>query len=335
MIHLLPTELLWTVLHNLEYQDLDTLLKIKRIEPAILHYIQAHYKFHYKVSSLLRLYEAITPTQRQEVDTKNKLAQEILQNICTQVEYVPKLEHCSKFTELLEVVQQLTIQRILAPDFKCNGLEHDYAALCLGIRSLYLHTPSIRVLHDPKYRRRSTKHPLAPFLPRDYTYVWRHHCLQQQEQRTTVDRDTRIRFANFFGGLFDVTSLYLESNLDGSFEECVREALVTGNAEDLLIMCVAADRHVDVEDMCMMVTHAGEQLRHYLDTMDTWMTTDPTPQQELRMRRDNEIRAQEDLENESPPPEWLIPDRYKVDKNTVLRLKLMDNLYKKGWRWFQ
>lgn len=149
MIHLLPTELLWTVLHNLEYQDLDILLKIKRIEPAILHYIQTHYKFHYKVSSLLRLYEAITPTQRQEVDTKNKLAQEILQNICTQVEYVPKFEHRSKFTELLEVVQQLTIQRILAPDFKSNGLEHDYAALCLGIRSLYLHTPSIRVLHDP------------------------------------------------------------------------------------------------------------------------------------------------------------------------------------------
>lgn len=122
-----------------------------------------------------------------------------------------------------------------------------------------------------------------------------------------------------------MTSLYLESNLDGSFEECVREALVTGNVEDLLIMCVAADRIVDVEGMCMMVTHAGEQLRHYLDTMDTWMTTDPTPQQELRMRRDNEIRNQPIIDNNdssSPPPEWLIPDRYKVEKSTILRLKV-------------
>lgn len=120
-----------------------------------------------------------------------------------------------------------------------------------------------------------------------------------------------------------MTSLYLESNLDGSFEECVREALVTGNVEDLLIMCVAADRPVDVEGMCMMVTHAGEQLRHYLDTMDTWMTTDPTPQQELRMRRDNEIRSTQEDSNNSPPPEWLIPDRYKVEKSTVLRLKVI------------
>lgn len=149
MIHLLPTELLWTVLNNLEYGDVDTLLKVKRIEHAILHYIQVHYKFHYKITSLLRLFEAITPTQRQEIDTKTKLAQDILQHICTQVEHVPKFEHRTKFSELLDIVQQLTIQRILATDFKSNGLEHDYASLCLSIRSLYLHTPSIRVLHDP------------------------------------------------------------------------------------------------------------------------------------------------------------------------------------------
>lgn len=118
-----------------------------------------------------------------------------------------------------------------------------------------------------------------------------------------------------------MTSLYLESNLDGTFEECVREGLVTGNVQDLLIMCVAADRQVDVEGMCMMVTHAGEQLRHYLDTMENWMTTDPTPQQELRMRS----VAANSLEDEDqrPPPEWLIPDRYKVDKDTILRLQVI------------
>lgn len=103
--------------------------------------------------------------------------------------------------------------------------------------------------------------------------------------------------------------------MDGTFEECVREALVTGNVQDLLIMCVAAARPVDVGGMCMMVTDAGEQLRHYLDTMDNWMTTDPTPQQEFRMNQD----ADRDI---NPPPEWLIPDRYKVDKNTILRLQV-------------
>lgn len=149
MIQLLPTELLWTVLNNLEYQDLDTLWKIKRLEQTILYYIQTHYKFHYKISSLLRLYEAITPTERQQLETKTEMANKILQFICTQVESVPKFEHRTKFSELLDIVQQLTLQRILSSDFKSNGLEHDYAGLCLEVRGLYLHTPSIRVLHDP------------------------------------------------------------------------------------------------------------------------------------------------------------------------------------------
>ncbi|CAO3585433.1 unnamed protein product [Absidia cylindrospora] len=46
--------------------------------------------------------------------------------------------------------------------FLNRDLDRDYAALCLDIRHCYLHTASIRGLHDPKYRRRSTKHPLAP-----------------------------------------------------------------------------------------------------------------------------------------------------------------------------
>lgn len=163
---------------------------------------------------------------------------------------------------------------------------------------------------------------MAPFLPRDYTYVWRHHC-------ATPHTPIHTRFALFFGSLFDVTSLYLESNLDGSFEECAREALVTGNVEDLLIMCVAADRPVDVDHMCMIVTHAGEQLRQYLETMDTWITTEPTPQQELRMQQHEQYRLAENAQDanvssssSNDPPEWLIPDRYKVQPDTILRLKV-------------
>lgn len=132
----------------------------------------------------------------------------------------------------------------------------------------------------------------------------------------------------------------MESNLDGSFEECAREALVTGNVEDLLIMCVAADRPVDVDRMCMMVTHAGEQLRQYLETMDTWVTTEPTPQQELRMQQNHQLlesehHAEASLSSStySPssndPPEWLIPDRYKVKPDTILRLRVSISIKRK------
>jgi hypothetical protein len=116
----------------------------------------------------------------------------------------------------------------------------------------------------------------------------------------------------------------LESNLDGSFEECAREALVTGNVQDLLVLCVSADRPIDVEGMCMMVTHAGEQLRLYLETMETWITSDPTPQQALRMQQERSFRLVHDEETseDNTPPEWLIPDRYKVHPDTILRLKV-------------
>ncbi|KAI8375523.1 hypothetical protein BD560DRAFT_71475 [Blakeslea trispora] len=331
MLDLLPNELLWNVFSHLSYQDLDRLSEIKPISTTTIYFIQQHYNFHYKTNTLLGLYEAITPTERHSKETKHEFANKILQSICTQVVELPKFEHRNKFTELLDIVQQFVIDRILADDLKA-GLEHDYANLCLEVRSLYLHTPSIRVLHDPKYRRRSTKHPLAPFLPRDYTYVWRQHCAEPMKDRTK-----HTRFALFFGSLFDLTSLYLESNLDGSFEECVREALVSGNAEDLLIMCIAAYRPVDVEGMRMMVTHAGEQLRHYLETLDNRVTTDPTPQQEYRMQQQQQqqpLFEGDDMQH-TGPPEWLIPDRYRVAEDTVLRLKLMDHLYRKGWRWFQ
>lgn len=131
----------------------------------------------------------------------------------------------------------------------------------------------------------------------------------------------------------------------------MREALVTGDVESLLVMCAAAGKPVDVEGMCMMVTLAGEQLWSYLDTMEDWLANDPNPQQRARMQgfnaqhqeeplgqdpADNLNRAQADAYNRpsSPPPDWLLPSRYNVEPDTKLRLKLLDHLYKKGWHWF-
>lgn len=148
MIELLPNEVFWLVLSHLEYKDLEELQAIKSLSKTTTHYIQQHYQFQYKINSLLRLFEAITPTERHSKDTKLKFSQQILQQICKQVEVLPKIDHRAKFTELLDIVQQFIVTRILSEDLKA-GIEHDYANLCLEIRSSYLHTPSIRVLHDP------------------------------------------------------------------------------------------------------------------------------------------------------------------------------------------
>jgi len=148
MIDFLPNEVFWLILNHLDYQDIEQLQLIPQLSKTALHYIQQHYPFHYKTSSLLRLFEAITPSERQSKDTKLKFSQQILQQICKQVEVLPKMDHRAKFTELLDIVQQFIVARILSPDLRA-GIEHDYANLCLEIRSQYLHTPSIRVLHDP------------------------------------------------------------------------------------------------------------------------------------------------------------------------------------------
>ncbi|KAL1934776.1 hypothetical protein VTP01DRAFT_6958 [Rhizomucor pusillus] len=348
MLQELPTELLCAVLTQLEYDDLDTLLQIVSIEPIVRHHVLRRYRFHYQVSSLLRLFESFTPSERERQESEGDLANQLLQLICYSVEKQPKFEHRSKFTELLDIMQYLVVRRILSPELR-PGLEKDYASLCLKIRHIYLHTPSIRVLHDPKYRRRSTKYPLAPFLPRDYTWVWRSQCASALEvlrsstldrkPRLIRDRDIRLRFAYFFGSLFKLTSLYLESNLDGTFEECVREALVSGDVESLFVMCKAASKPVEVFEMCMVVTHAGEQLWNYLDTMEDWLATDPTPEQRARLERSNNeatagARDGQDQYTDASPPEWLMPERYRVHQDTKLRLQLMKNLYQMGWRWY-
>ncbi|KAF7730297.1 hypothetical protein EC973_002541 [Apophysomyces ossiformis] len=344
MLNQLPIELLCSVLSWLEYDDLDTLLQFDSIAPIVRHHLHRHFRFHYQTTSLLRLFESLTTTERNKQETRSEMATHLLQLICHIVEKCPKYDHRTKFTELLDTLQQLVVRRILSTDMR-TGLEYDYASLCLQVRHTYLHTPSIRVLHDPKYRRRSTKHPLAPFLPRDYTWIWRSHCAgavdllkkntltQVLEDRQVIQmRDRRLRFARFFGSLFEVTSLYLESNLDGTFEECVREALVVGDVEDLLAMCVAAGRPVDVDEMCMMVMQAGEQLWSYLDMMHDWVTTNPTPQQEARLHgwetddnvnpNEQSLSQQEQQQSLLFSAECMLPDRYKVQAQSKLRLKV-------------
>lgn len=314
MIQSLPIELFWSILNYLDYSDLQQIQTVEPLTKHTQHYIQVHFPFHYKITLLLQQFE-IT----QEIEST---AKESLESICEQVQDLHVFDRKTKFNELLAILQQLTVERVLAPDLE-EGLERHYTFLCLEIRSRYLHTASIRGLHDPKYRRRSTKHPLAPFLPRVFTFIWRENCSQKVDE----NRKIRTRFANYFGSLFEVTSLYLESNLDGTFEECVREALVTGNVQDLLILCLAAGRPVEEDEMCRMVYMAGEQFRAYLDSMSRWMDTDPTPQQELRMQYNQSLRDQRQAEGvteEEMIPEWLIPDRYKVHKDTIIFFYLVD-----------
>lgn len=148
MLQLLPNELLWLVLNHLDYAEVKRLASIKPLQSKITQYMQQQYPFQYKLTSLLSLFEAITTSERQLAETKLEFANQILQLICKSVEPHPKFDHRTYFTELLDVLQQFILDRILTPDLK-RGLEVDYANLCLQIRSIYLHTPSIRVLHDP------------------------------------------------------------------------------------------------------------------------------------------------------------------------------------------
>ncbi|KAI8327817.1 hypothetical protein BC941DRAFT_446267 [Chlamydoabsidia padenii] len=363
MLNELPTELLWAILNYLEYDDIAKLSTLgdDYLTAVVTPYLQTHYRFHWHVSRLLLFYESLTRTER--IEGRPDLAQQLLHVLCHIVQQYSKFEQRAKFTQLLDVLQHLVVQRVLCPTLQ-DDLDKDYALLCLDIRHRYLHTASIRGLHDPKYRRRSTKHPLAPFLPRDYTWIWRQHCgyinewispkvpqlniswntISNNNHITTTPvhqfllrrRKVGFQFARFFGMLFDITSLYLESNLDGTFEECVREALVSGNVEGLLLLCMASDRPVDVDMMCMSVSHAGEQLWNYLDTMDDWMATHPTPEQLARQEQAATIVENQDQDPPviSSPPEWLMPDRYKIQADTKFRLKMIHYLHQQGWRWF-
>ncbi|ORX43492.1 hypothetical protein DM01DRAFT_361771 [Hesseltinella vesiculosa] len=340
MLDALPTELIWSVFSYLDYDDLDQLLTIRCLETVVATYLFKHFHYQFKVADLLRWFEALPSDQRQLNDARDYVAHEVLDVLCRHVQLCAKFDQRNKFSELLDRLQHMVVTRILDPDLP-DGLEYDYGLLCLTIRYIYLHTADIRVLHDPKYRRRSTKHPLAPFLPRDYTWIWRMYCNYakdwatptiprwwwwQRQLNTMWQTPTRrrscLRFTRFFGLLFEATSLYLESTLDGTFEECTREALVTGNAEALLLLCEAAQKPVDVESMCMSVSLAGEQLWFYLDTLDDRMTQQPTAEQLARIQLQQQQQEQQDqVDAPMTPPEWLLPERYQVHTNTKLRLK--------------
>ena len=118
--------------------------------------------------------------------------------------------------------------------------------------------------------------------------------------------------------LFQATSVYLEFSLDGTFDECVREALLAGDAESLLVMCLAAERPVDVDNMCMMVSMAEEQLWSYIDLMADLTEANPTPEQEARLRQSDPHQTT----TTSTLPEWLLPSRYRIHDSAPLRLKV-------------
>jgi hypothetical protein len=171
---------------------------------------------------------------------------------------------------------------------------------------------------------------LAPFLPRDYTWIWRLHCEESKklwgpasisplfDTKLLEDRQKRLRFARFFGLLFAITSIYLEAHQHGTLDECIREALVAGDAESLYILATAAQREVDTEEMVMMVKQAGEQL---------WATLEMAAELEEQFNPDLAAsRRQANAGRTDLAPDWLLPTRYQVDDNTVFRLKVRQSM---------
>ena len=165
MLQKLPTELLCVVMKYLTFDDLEELYKIQILEPIVRHHLLRHYRFHYQVSSLLRLFETSLKRKNKKLnrsgndtsddndtsDRREDIANQLLELICHVVEKYPKYEHRTKFSDLLGILESTVVKRILAHNN--NNIpaqaENDYALLCLDIRYKYLHTPSIRVLHDP------------------------------------------------------------------------------------------------------------------------------------------------------------------------------------------
>lgn len=146
MLQLLPIELYWSILNYLEYQDLTILLSILPLKRHTKHFIKRHFPFHYSVSSLLASFESLSSLERQRHNAQ--FAMQALQFICDQVQDLPVTERKATFNDLLAILQQLTVERILSHDLPTDA-EHDYARFSLEVRSRYLHTASIRVLHDP------------------------------------------------------------------------------------------------------------------------------------------------------------------------------------------
>lgn len=107
-------------------------------------------------------------------------------------------------------------------------------------------------------------------------------------------------------------------------DECIREALVSGDVEALLIMYEAAGRDPDADALCSIVTSAGEQLYEHLRSLPPAAAT---------------ARIQSGFEEEEGEvydvPEWLRPERYQISEDVMTRLRLLVWLRKRGkeWKW--
>ncbi|KAL1924091.1 uncharacterized protein VTP21DRAFT_7126 [Calcarisporiella thermophila] len=260
------------------------------------------------------------------------------------------------FSTLLGLLEDLVLRRVLVARSDTDIAENvrqwllplTYANMCLKTREYYLHNPQLRMLHDPKYRRRSTKFPQAPFLPRVFLARWKSQCdevarsfpnlihkrLQESDVSISVrdpawiqacaKREQRLRFSRFYGYLFRVTSLYLESHLEGTYQESVREAMVQGEVEGLCEMVLSSGYQLRVDTLCEIVVRAGEQLFAYLQGLTRDPSTAQTSQQ------------QQEVNGNAPDPEiptWLLPERYQIHPEVILRLTLLVSLKRHGWEW--
>ncbi|CAO3585428.1 unnamed protein product [Absidia cylindrospora] len=73
--------------------------------------------------------------------------------------------------------------------------------------------------------------------------------------------------------------------------------------------------------------------------MNDWVETHPTHEQVARQEQQGDDGAEHGPESDPAsvsPPEWLMPDRYRVQTDTKFRLKMMNHLYQHhGWYWFE
>lgn len=144
MLAALPPELLYLILDFLDFYDALALLSTHyNLTPTIDAYVRSNYSFHSTVyTQLLEFEKLCIDRNSDQIDT---IAYNLLQAICDIVEPLPKYEHRTIFSEKLDILQELVVHRVL----HIQNCEDDYASLCLKVRQIYLHTPSIRILHDP------------------------------------------------------------------------------------------------------------------------------------------------------------------------------------------
>lgn len=138
----LPAELLYSILDFLDFHDALSLLSAHRsLQPAVRNFIHSNYAFHEAVYDRMLDFERTVTSK----DCTDSIAYDLLQLICDIVEPLPNYEHRTVFSEKLDIMQNLVVHRVL----EIPNSEDHYARLCLRIRHIYLHAPSIRILHDP------------------------------------------------------------------------------------------------------------------------------------------------------------------------------------------